>query len=55
MSNSNDNNRASRFDVWINWELIAEMHGWTGSIEDFKKIPIEELPRMRRAAIKGNR
>ena len=54
MSNKNDN-RASKYDVWINWELIAEMHGWTGSIEEFKKLPIEDLPVMRRVAIKGNR
>ena len=55
MSNSNNNDRASRFDVWINWEELAEMHGWTGSIEDFKKVRVEELPRLRRAAIKAGR
>jgi len=41
--------------VWINWEELAEMHGWTGSIEDFKKVRIEDLPRLRRAAIKAGR
>jgi hypothetical protein len=53
MANSNNNDRASRYDVWINWEELAEMHGWTGSIEDFKKVPVEELPRLRRAAKAG--
>ena len=44
-----------RMDVWINWGAIAEMFGWTGSIEELKKVPVEDLPRLRQAAIKSSR
>ena len=30
-----------RMAVWINWEGIARMLGWTGSIEELKKLRIE--------------
>jgi hypothetical protein len=46
-----DRRRPGRMDVWINWGFIAEMYGWMGTIEDLKKVRVEELPRLRREAM----
>jgi hypothetical protein len=40
--NRRDNTKIDdRMAVWINWEGIARMLGWTGSIEDLKKLRLE--------------
>jgi|EndMetStandDraft_4_1072995.scaffolds.fasta_scaffold2994023_1 hypothetical protein len=41
------------FDVWINWPALARMFGWKGSIEDFKKAQLSDLPPLRRAVKAG--
>ena len=39
-SHNDDDHLGSRFDVWINWEGIARMLGWKGSIEEMRKLRV---------------
>jgi hypothetical protein len=41
MSRRDNTKVDDRMAIWINWEGIARMLGWTGSIEDLKKLRIE--------------